>query len=179
MLALKISLLELCLTCVRDAFSCWTSDSNAFTRVPRSVGCTMVWGLGWASPGYNNVQHKSKQTLTSFVVCMIVTAKQAMTDFLVYLEVRSLLSSAKYCLTDNLVSRTVAILISLWCTMYTELQKVSMYNICNGWGMPTGEGYSTRKEFPSHLGLAFVLFLRPVFSEFVIFFEHPLVLRYY
>ena len=55
--------------------------------------------------------------------------------------------------------------------------------ICNGCGWPTEDAYSSGHLILSHLGLAFVLMLRPFFSKLVMStdllgFEHPSVLLF-
>ena len=54
---------------------------------------------------------------------------------------------------------------------------------CNGCGLPTEDAYSSGHLVLSHLGLAFVLLLRPFFPELVMStdlmsFEHPSVLLF-
>ena len=64
--------------------------------------------------------------------------------------------------------------------LYYQILEVSIEH-CNGCGRPTEDAYSSGHLILSHLGLAFVLMLRPFFPELVMStdlmsFEHPSVL---
>ena len=65
---------------------------------------------------------------------------------------------------------------------YCQILEVSIKH-CNGCGKPTEDAYSSGHLVLSHLGLAFILMLRPFFPEFVmstdlLSFEHPSVLLF-
>ena len=65
---------------------------------------------------------------------------------------------------------------------YYQLLELSIEH-CNGCGYPTEDAYSSGHLVLSHLGLAFVLMLRPFFPELVmstdlLSFEHPSVLLF-
>ena len=66
--------------------------------------------------------------------------------------------------------------------LITKFREVSIEH-CNGCGQPTEDAYSSGHLVLSHLGLAFVLMLRPFFPELVmstdlLSFEHPSVLLF-
>ena len=65
---------------------------------------------------------------------------------------------------------------------YYQISQVSLEH-CNGCGQPTEDAYSSGHLVMSHLGLAFVLMLRPFFPELImstdlLSFEHPSVLLF-
>ena len=66
--------------------------------------------------------------------------------------------------------------------LITKFRWVSIEH-CKGYGLSTVDAYSSRHPVLSHLGLAFVLMLRPFFPELVMFtdllsFEYPSVLLF-